>query len=109
MPAFSTSDFQMWHGTTAARRGRELLCPVPGDGLLQIFVLFALEEERARLLQRRELLLGLGRLVHVEIELTEVFARPAMVRIDRERLLVVLHRLVVAAELSVAVPEQALD
>src|SRR5262249_24168881 len=91
----------------SARSARRRL--VPGDRGLQVFVFLALEEQGARLLQRDELLFGLGQLVHVEIELAEVLARAAMARIDLERALVVLHGLVVAAELPVAKAEQALD
>src|SRR5262249_17007618 len=48
------------------------------DGLLQIIILFTLAEKRTGFFERRQLLLGVVELVHVEIQLTQIFMRAPM-------------------------------
>src|SRR5215475_11045505 len=64
------------------------------DGRLQILILFTLAEKRTGFFERRQLLLGVVELVHVEIQLAEIFMRAPMAGVYLLRLLIMLHRFV---------------
>src|SRR5439155_20426265 len=79
------------------------------DCYLQVLVLLAFSKEGTRLFQRLELLLGVGRLIHLEVKLAEIFMRAPMTGIDLQGHLVMLHRFVEGAEFAITVAEQGVS
>src|SRR5947208_9691873 len=79
------------------------------DCYLQVLVLLVFSKEGTRLFQRLELLLSVGRLIHLEVKLAEIFMRAPMTGIDLQGHLVMLHRFVEGAEFAITVAEQGMS
>ena len=75
------------------------------DCFLEVVVLRAFSKEGTSLFQYLELLLGVGRLIHLEVKLAKIFECAPMIGIDLQRYPVLLHRFVEGAEFAIAVAE----
>ena len=74
---------------------------------LEVVVFLAGDE--ANFFQRRELLLGFGRLAKHQIELTEMFVGAAVAAIERQRPLVMLHRRPQLPQPAIGIADVVLD
>src|SRR5215472_17318710 len=79
------------------------------DSFLQVVVFLALAKEWAGFFERRQLLLGVGKLIHVEVKLAHVFVSGAVIRIELQSRLVILHGLIESAELAVTISEESVS
>ena len=91
LPANRSIKFRFREQT--AELAKDLLTPAPtvlGDGLLEIFVLFAGNE--ADPLQGSEMLLCFGQVIRDEVRLADILVRAAMPRIELQRALIMPKR-----------------
>src|SRR5262250_1566739 len=79
------------------------------DSFLQVVIFLALAKKWACFLERRQLLLGVSRLIHVEIKLTHVFVRGPVIRIELQRGLVMVHGFIESTQFTISVSEQSVN
>src|SRR5207244_13307100 len=71
------------------------------DCYLQVLVLLAFSKEGTRLFQRLELLLGVDRLIHLEVKLAKILMGAPMTGVVLQRHLVMLHRFFEGTEFAI--------